>query len=88
MYFNLRNKDKVNCEKVFWKNKMRLSWLLFLCLTLSLTKGRPESATNPNPKPQTPDEGSTKLQKEDGNEKGGIDEAGLASLVSFLYIPF
>ena len=84
MYLNLRNKDKVNCEKVFWKNKMRLSWLLFLCLSLSVAGGRPVT----NPKPKTPDEGSNKLQEEDGNVKDKTDEAGLASLVSVFNIPF
>ena len=65
---------------------MRLSWLLFLCLSLSVAEGRP--ATNPDPKPQTPDEGPTKLQEEDGNEKEETDEAGVASLVSVFYITF
>merc|ERR1712157_419463 len=51
--------------------KMRILWLLFLCLSLSEAGGRPVT----NPKPKTPDEGSNKLQEEDGNVKHETDEA-------------
>jgi len=59
---------------------MSLLWLLFLCLSLSGSKGgRPQTADFRPPylhlSTASPDDGSTELQEEDSNEKDETDEA-------------
>ena len=55
---------------------MRLLGLSLLCLLVTGKKGRPESPKREGPETVSPDEGSTRPQEEDGNEKDQTDEAG------------